>query len=468
MIAIALVFAYVIGIAFFWWKHQDFDTFKKPRFHSAMILPGTLTALLLVFGVLFIVAFSKSPYNLPEVDNVSSEYHDLVDVGDGVVVVGRTRMSLTDTSQDPIHSYDTGRAYIVKYDYDGEILWDDVWYNEEDLSQASRYTSISVGENDDLKVKGLIDGDGTLDDELHKQVTYSPDGELLDMSQLAEDTERIMPHHFDEDKVLRFTHETTDLENQKHTLEMQLSKDSVSEPISFDLQYQHDIVNTYNARFGGPVVEVVYSDSDVFVLGVSVVNVEDTVVFNQLFVFDYSLKLMGETNLPEDIMHGTIQKHENKTYMLSRNFYERKSHMVLLNDDFEEENVVEITADLNYFLANAMHFEDDRIYVGGNEYETRVKEGYVEYFSGVVNVYDLNMHLTDRIEMRKGVGINDMIMKDDKLYTAGLFNTTIGLNHRINDYPWTGVFGMVDQNHQNYVLAFTQKPDESDTMNAGE
>jgi hypothetical protein len=72
------------------------------------------------------------------------------------------------------------------------------------------------------------------------------------------------------------------------------------------------------------------------------------------------------------------------------------------------------------------------------------------------------MHLTDRIEMRKGVGINDMIMKDDKLYTAGLFNTTIGLNHRINDYPWTGVFGMVDQNHQNYVLAFTQKPDESE------
>lgn len=64
------------------------------------------------------------------------------------------------------------------------------------------------------------------------------------------------------------------------------------------------------------------------------------------------------------------------------------------------------------------------------------------------------MKFKERLSLKKGVGVNFIVIKGDLIYTVGLFNTSYGLNSLSgkNHYPWCGVFAIINRDKQNSMI----------------
>ncbi len=452
VLSIAIVFMFLAGILILWIKSSEINSENTiSKIKRISLLPKILVSLLLIFCIMFIVTYAKSTYNLPKISNISSEYYDSIDIGDGIVVVGRTRLSVSDPNESS-HHYENTRSYIVKYDYDGELIWDDVYYIEDKVDESSTFSSVYVNDDGNIVASGTFGG--YYDGYSLGEVIYSPNGEVVSFSQINYEVHSILPKLFRNGDIISFTYSMLEYESTLSEINVNFDSIDNDRDNNYIIQYQHDVITEYTSW--EPRVSVVYSDDDHVVVGITVLNVRDILVFNNLYIFDRSLNYVDEINLPDEILAGEIQMYDDQLYMLSMDDKNRKSYLVLLDNDFSVSEIQPIETNLEHFVARDIIFDNDLIYIGGSEYETRTKEGFVEYFSGVINVYSLDLVLEERIYMKTGVGINQMLIVDEQIYTTGLFNTSIGLDSNDN-YAWCGVFSVVDSDKQNYVLAFTHR-----------
>jgi hypothetical protein len=443
----------LVGIFILAIKYSEIDkTNIRTKIKKISVFSILLVSLLLVFSITFVVSYSKSSYNLPRISNISSEYKGLVDVGDGIVVVGRTRLAIRDLAQ-PSSSYENSRAYIVKYSYGGDLIWDDVYYVEDEVYKSSTFRSVHINSEGNIVATGTFGGHS--DGYSLWEVVYNLKGEVINFSENEYDVHSMLPFVLTDTNVLSFQYKTIDYDLKLFELDVLLSSSDNEDVVKHTIQYQHDIISEYNTW--EPRVDVVYSDEDDIVVGVTVYDLRDTLVFSSLFVFDTSLNFVKEVNLPDEIVAGKIHMYKNKLYMLSRNDVYRKSHIVLLDTDFIVTQTQSLQTNLDYYLANDIVIQDDLIYIGGNEYKTKTKEGFVEYFSGIIHVYSMNLSFEERKIMKTGVAINQMVIVENQIYTAGIFNTSLGLSKSSINYAWCGVFSVVDADDRNYVLAFTHR-----------
>lgn len=452
--AIGVMFILFIVLLIELFKYNDFK-FKKVLYivKDSSLLVKLIVSILIVFSIAFPVAYSKSPLNLPSIGYNSSEFNKVIDVGDGLVAVGRTKKSISDP-QNQSHFYSCSRAYIVKYSYDGDIIWEHVKYKEDNVEVRSSYSNVYINNDGNFVAKGTF-GD-YYDGYILAEVIYSKEGVVLNTEMTYYEDNLLTPSTLSDSQQILFDYSIDNDDHQTMMLNLEY----------FDYENRLHIVKDveliFNAesliRSGDLAINVIYYDDEKIVLGVVQFPFFEDDSYNKIITLNYAMDVLNITDLPANIIPGRIIESNGNLYMLSSNGKIRKSNLVTLDEDFMVEDIYPIETNLDYFVARDIVIDDSNIYIAGNEYETVSKEGFVEYFSGIIKVFNLDMELEETNNLRQGVGVNSMVIVNGDIYTVGLFNTSIGLPLSSLKYnlPWCGVISRFNNNNVNYILGFIE------------
>lgn len=430
-----LLYFIIMGLISFVQYHNKEESFIN-SLKKISILSKILVLLIIVFSISLITAISISPHTLPKANNASGELYNITDVNDGVVVVGRTKRPVSDGGS---FTCTTSRGFIAKYSYDGDLIWENFHYDTNDICNNSSFYKVELLNNGNLLVTGSFEieyGDN------ESTITYSQDGEFVSKSEDSINHSLIEV----ENNLSLFIHSHI-IEQGLNKLELVLFNDSDEIINQIDYLFENRIVSTYN--YYEPSFTILQYTDDLIIIGLYVHSLDDEneIYYSSLLVLDYELNIVNEIELDLKYVPRNIFEIEEKLYLSSYNQWRRESYLILLDNQFTPVTEYKIEGNLDYVKLGSIKITDDEIIIGATEYETVQKYGFTEYYSGFINIYDLNMQFKERITMTSGVGINNLLIINDKIYTVGLFNSTYGFSSISGktDYPWCGVFAIVNR-----------------------
>ena len=362
-------------------------------------------------------------YALTKQDPIS--YHsgtiqDTLIVEDGIIVVGRATSEVREGNRVNMGS----KAYIAKYDFDGHMIFENIYVPSDENSCYST-AFYQVEEKDGYYLASnasecmvKFDYSGNFIGTLIRQVNDNQ----IDLS----------------NGFLRLSR-TYNEDNQTYTFNFLLNHESFNYTYTPQQYYQGDArMHLLEEKDGRYIVSVVLGE-----LPYSYYQYEG---YNFLFEIDSntsSIALLLETEnyrLHDKISFG------GKEYMISNNAYARSVHLLEIDEDYQILNETQVLGHKDYYLASDWFIEDNKLYMIGTEYETMRKEGFNEYYSSVINVFDDQLVSLKKMRLPQGTQVLTSQRDGHILYLGGRFNTAVGGSFLSNQqtYAWAGIYMVYD------------------------
>jgi hypothetical protein len=379
--------------------------------------------LLLSLQVVTIYAINRQdsiPYS-------SGAIYDTLIVEDGVVVVGHTSTEVRDGN----HIVNGGEAYIAKYNDSGDMIFENVYIPLDD-SDCIVNVFYEVNEEDGNYIASNA-GDCF--------VTFDHYGNFIEANSHINQSNSI-----DSANGQILYNRTFNEDDFSYTIEFNINEVSYNYTYSLGRTYQGDMS-----------VYLIAENSDTYIL--SVILGEFPYSYHQPEGYNFLFEVNTTTSTINLLLETDKYRLKelitlnNKNYILSNNLQTRTTLLLEIDEDYNIISETHIVGEKDYFVLKDWFIEDDNLYMIGNEYETMTKEGFTEYFSGIINVYSLDLRLSNTIRLPLGVQIISINKENDIFYIGGRYNTTIASSFLSNkqNYPWCGVYLVYDYKSEKTV-----------------
>ncbi len=204
-------------------------------------------------------------------------------------------------------------------------------------------------------------------------------------------------------------------------------------------------------------VDLLYKDEEKIMIGLNLLNGDEFLGYNTIWVFDHQLNVIDTIDLATNMIPKQIIHHDNHYYLLSSNEFIGESFIGIIDEAYSLNRFKRLKSDERYFFAKQMHIESQSIYIAGNTFDRLIEGSFNREATGALFSLDFTLDNQTHYTIFDGKKINDFFFKEDTLYTVGYYNRFFTGGELNRHFRFTPAL-ITYTNEKNHAYIFTISP----------
>ncbi|ERJ11352.1 hypothetical protein [Haloplasma contractile] len=429
-----------------------------------------MSKLVIVIILTYMLSFPFQYYYLSKQEPIilnfnGSSYNDILKVDDGVIVVGKQDIGESHISV----------GTIRKYSFDGELVWEKLYKGKHN---KTRFDQIVMTRDENYLVLAN-EGYYIYDKRFTHFITYNKNGEIINRDMIqkpqpiknSSDTVVTLNESLTNQSIyrlefMRYSDDENDGDDETSYITIKQSNHHNELSNQYEYTFKHDFDSAYIQMMDAWLIS---ETNDRIFIGVLNTAARKNFLQFRLLEFDHNLTLINEYKYNDKKIITDVKTIDFNYLITWKPYKEKKAYFGLYDNDMNKLWEEQIKGKTPHITVNQLLIEDDTLYVLGHEYVNATEVGFTNDFSGYVMDYDLKRRKSSYHNIGDGIGLENGVIEDNKLYSVGLFNNNAFFlsNCKYKDDPYKGVLSLIDLlNYKKEINVLNVEKEESSIEDA--